>query len=79
MQLTAHVKLRRMAPGFPAPLGLRPPRRLDRGRLRKLGVSGRRIRGLVGDTFQVLFERPVALGDPLLVRVVHRDLLLQHK
>ena len=27
----------------------------------------------------MLFERLIAFGDPVLVRVVHRDFLLQHK
>jgi hypothetical protein len=76
VQFTTQVKLRGMASGFPPPLGAEPP--LSRYRVGRIAL-GSRAGQFVGDALQMLFERLIALGDPLLVRVVHRDFLLQHK
>ena len=72
VQFTAEVELGRVAAGLPSPLG----RRCGGGRG---GSPSGRVGHLVGDALQMLFERLVAFGDPLLVGVVHRDFLLQDK
>ena len=75
VQFMAQVELRRMAARLPAPLGPRAPR-LVGGRVRRLGAWGHH---LVRHALEMLFERLIALGHPLLVGIVHRDFLLQHK
>ena len=76
MQFTAQVKLRGMAARFASALGTRAQ---SLARYRRRLTLGGRIGLLVRETLQVLFEFVIAFGDPLLVRVVHRDFLLKHK
>jgi hypothetical protein len=73
----AQVKLRRVAARFPASFGTRAQPGV-RGRGRR-PVGGGCVGRLVGKLLQMLFELLIAFDDALLVRVVHRDFLLQHK
>ena len=65
VQFMAQVELRRMAARLPAPLGPRAPR-LVGGRVRRVGAWGHH---LVRHALEMLFERLIALGHPLLVGI----------
>src|ERR1700752_4976721 len=65
-----------MAARLPTPLRTGAP---SLGPPGSLVACDRRVGVPVGEAFQMVFKRLIALGDALLVSIVHRDFLLEDK